>query len=275
MERITEKSPAKINLFLKIINKRKDGYHNLRSGITLVNLFDNIYVKKSRSFNINYIGKFAPSNNKFKDCIIEKIFNKLEIKRPNYEFTIVKNIPVQSGLGSASSNAAAVLRILLRLKLIDYNKKIDYASLGSDIPLFLNQKDCLIRGRGEKIINKHFPKYYFLIVKPLTNCSTKEIYRKIHIKDINFDQQNDINEFTNFDIGNDLEKIVFTENIEVRNIFIFLKNIEGVIFTRMTGSGSSCFAAFGNLSSAKKAKSIFNNSFPKLWNFIAENNINV
>ncbi len=106
-----EISPAKINLFLKIISKRDDGYHNLRSGVTLINLYDEVAAEKSSDFEVKYIGQFAPPNNTFKDCIIEKIFSTFNLKKPQYCFTIKKNIPVQSGLGSASSNAAAVLRI--------------------------------------------------------------------------------------------------------------------------------------------------------------------
>jgi len=104
-----EISPAKINLFLKIIGKRDDGYHNLRSGVTLINLYDEVSAKKSSAFKVKYTGEFAPPDNSFKDCIVEKIFSKFKIVKPQYSFTIKKNIPVQSGLGSASSNAAAVL----------------------------------------------------------------------------------------------------------------------------------------------------------------------
>ena len=108
-----EISPAKINLFLKIISKRDDGYHNIRSGVTLINLYDEVSAQKSSKFKVKYTGEFAPPNNIFKDCIVEKIFSKFNLVKPQYCFTIKKNIPVQSGLGSASSNAAAVLRLSL------------------------------------------------------------------------------------------------------------------------------------------------------------------
>ena len=63
-----ELSPAKINLFLKIVSKREDGYHNLRSGITLINLYDEVSAEKSLEFKVKYIGKFAPPNSVFEDC---------------------------------------------------------------------------------------------------------------------------------------------------------------------------------------------------------------
>ena len=178
-DKLIENSPAKINLFLKVINKRSDGYFNIRSGVTFVNLYDQVIAEQSKYFQIDYKGKFAPINGQFDNCIVEKLFNKMQITKPKYKFTIIKNIPTQSGLGSASSNVAAVVRILNKLKLIDYKSSNQYISIGSDVPLFINFHDCLIRGRGEKIINQIFPKYYFLIVKPNLSCSTKEMYLQI------------------------------------------------------------------------------------------------
>ena len=118
-----ELSPAKLNLFLKIVGKREDGFHNIRSGVTLINLFDEVIAKKNSRFTLKYIGRFAPENNKFEDCIIEKIFSKLKIEKPNYAFTIKKNTPIMSGLGSASSNAATVIKILEKLNYKDLKKK--------------------------------------------------------------------------------------------------------------------------------------------------------
>ena len=119
---ITEKSPAKINLFLKILNRREDNYHNIRTGITSIDLCDEIEVKPSNQFNIEYRGAFAPENNIFDDCIIKKISSFLNISPPNISFSITKNFPYQAGLGSASSNAATVIKILENLEIINKKK---------------------------------------------------------------------------------------------------------------------------------------------------------
>ena len=84
---ITEKSPAKINLFLKILNRREDNYHNIRTGITSINLCDEIEVTPSNKFNVEYKGTFAPENNKFDDCIIKKIFSFFIIQSSNLLFS--------------------------------------------------------------------------------------------------------------------------------------------------------------------------------------------
>ena len=70
-DKFIELAPAKINLFLKILSKRTDNYHNIRSGITFINLFDEITVEKSSFFKITYIGKFAPKNNFYIDVSIQ------------------------------------------------------------------------------------------------------------------------------------------------------------------------------------------------------------
>ena len=271
-DKFIELAPAKINLFLKIINKRTDNYHNIRSGITFINLFDQITVEKSSFFKINYIGKFAPENNFYIDCILHQLFETFQISKPRLNFIVEKNIPVQSGLGSASSNAAAMFRILEKMNIYKIKDIRDTRILGSDIPLFLNQKDCLIRGTGEKITNKVYPKYYFLLVKPNSNCSTKEIYNLIKNRDLDYNVENDYEEINEFDIGNDFEKFIIRINEEVTQILNFFKDLEYVIFSRMTGTGSCCYAAFNTKNEAENAQKIFVKKFPLLWTLITENN---
>ena len=215
-----EISPAKINLFLKIISKRDDGYHNLRTGVTLINLYDEVSAQKSSEFNVKYTGEFAPPNNVFKDCIVEKIFSKFNIVKPQYRFTIKKNIPVQSGLGSASSNAAAIIRIL---KKLDYTetKTINFSEIGADVPLFVANQDSLVRGIGDITIKQLFPKYYFLLIKPIQNCSTKEMYNEVNVVipgSKNSDQAlKNISASALPDIPNLMEKIENIYNTHLKN----------------------------------------------------------
>ena len=266
-----EISPAKINLFLKIISKRDDGYHNLRTGVTLINLYDEVSAKKSSEFSVNYIGEFAPPNNIFKDCIVEKIFSKLNLVKPQYCFTIKKNIPVQSGLGSASSNAAAIIRIL---KKLDYTetKTINFSEIGADVPLFVANQDSLVRGIGNITIKQSFPKYYFLLIKPIQNCSTEEMYNAVDIKDIKFDVNFDTDEISEFDVGNDFEVIADRKYPEIARLLKFMRGFSEVIFSRLTGSGSCIYSAFDKKDSAEKALVIFKERYPDLWSVVVENN---
>ena len=79
LDKIIEKSPAKINLFLKIINKRDDGYHNIRTGITFIDLYDEITVQHHNKFEVIYTGKFAPKNNYTKILDSKKIYKTKNI----------------------------------------------------------------------------------------------------------------------------------------------------------------------------------------------------
>jgi len=269
---ITEKSPAKINLFLKIINRREDNYHNIRTGITSINLCDEIEVNPSDQFNVNYKGPFAPENNKFDDCIIKKIFSFLNISPPNISFSITKNFPYQAGLGSASSNAATVIKILENLEIINKKNIFDYTDLGSDIPFFLNQHDSLVRGRGDLISNIIFPKYFFLIIKPNFNCSTEKMYNTFIPSDFDYNIEEDIEEINDNDNGNDFEKVVKKLEPDFNSIYNKMDNFEDSIFTRLTGSGSCIFSVFENKLLAENAKTLFLETYPNLWAAVAENN---
>ena len=269
---ITEKSPAKINLFLKILNRREDNYHNIRTGITSINLCDEIEVKPSNQFNVEYKGSFAPENNKFDDCIIKKIFTFLNISPPNISFSITKNFPYQAGLGSASSNAATVIKILENLEIINKKNIFDYTDLGSDIPFFLNQHDSLVRGRGDLISNIVFPKYFFLITKPNFNCSTKKMYDTFIPSDFDYNIEEDIEEINDDDNGNDFEKVIKKLEPGFNSIYNKMDNLEDTIFTRLTGSGSCIFSVFENKISAENAKNSFLKIYPNLWAAVAENN---
>ena len=273
LDKITEKSPAKINLFLRIINKRPDGYHNIRTAITFLNLFDEITIQPHQKFEIAYSGKFAPKNNIFQDCIINRLFSFLKIKSPNILISIKKNFPYQAGLGSASSNAATVIKILENLDIIERKNIFDYVNLGSDIPLFLNQKDSLVRGRGDLISNIIFPKYYFLLIRPNFKCSTSKMYNSFVPSDFDYNSEFDLEEINDQDNGNDFEKILKKTQPEFILIYDYLENLDGVVFTRLTGSGSCLFSVFEKKQDAENAKNNFNKDFPELWNITTENNL--
>ena len=267
----TELSPAKLNLFLKIINKRNDGYHNLRSGVTLINIFDEVIAKQDSKFSVRYVGEFSPRNNKFQDCIVEKIFLKFNLPKPNYCFTIKKNIPIMSGLGSASSNAAAVIRILEKLNYKDLKNK-NFTEIGADVPFFIRNHDSLIREIGDVIIKQAFPKYYFLIIKPKHNCSTKEMYNEINLDKLNFNLNFDTDEINETDSGNDFEIILENKLNEINNLLKFMRSLPNVIFARLTGTGSCIFSAFESKKHADDSLLIFKEKFPLLWSKVVENN---
>ncbi len=273
LDKIIEKSPAKINLFLRIINKRDDGFHNIRTGITFIDLYDEITVQPHNKFEVIYKGKFAPKNNQFENCIITRLFSFINEDRPKLLFTIKKNFPYEAGLGSASSNVASVIKILENLELIKKKNIFDYVELGSDIPIFLNQKDALVRGKGDLITNVHFPKYYFLLIRPSFKCSTKKMYDLFRTVDFNYNTDFDLEEINDQDSGNDFEKILKKNEPEFLSIINILEDFEDVVFSRLTGSGSCIYSVFEKKEHAINAQKNFQQSFSNLWTYVSENNL--
>ena len=198
-------------------------------------------------------------------------FSKFNLPKPNYCFTIKKNIPIQSGLGSASSNAAAVIRILRKL---DYKemKTINFSAIGADVPLFVQNQDSLVRGIGDITVKQLFPKYYFLLIKPMQNCSTEEMYNEVNIDEIKFDLSFDTDEISEFDMGNDFEVIAERKYSEISTFLKFMRGFSDVIFSRLTGSGSCIYSAFEKKDSADKALVLFKDRFPDHWATVVENN---
>ena len=137
--------PAKINLFLHIVNKRSDGFHELQSLITKIDLFDELLVEKSTKFSLEIYGEFAKFID-IKDNLFTKIFEyfvkNFDINS-NLKITLQKNIPVGAGLGGGSSNGAYFIKILneiFDLKLSTSAMQKISLNFGSDIAFFFEDE---------------------------------------------------------------------------------------------------------------------------------------
>ncbi|MCX8094675.1 MAG: 4-(cytidine 5'-diphospho)-2-C-methyl-D-erythritol kinase [Caldisericia bacterium] len=245
-------SEAKINLTLDILSKLPDGYHSIKSLVLKIPLYDEIYFE----FGEN---KVIYENIVIENDIVEKakkkFFEKTKLK-DEIIIKIRKNIPIGSGLGGGSSNAARVLKSLNQIYKgpLDEDTLLDIGKeLGSDVNLFLrDEKLLLIEGKGEKV----FPVYakdrefFFSVVYPKIRVSTKDVYRsidKIIKKDIITDKVLDKillgNDFIQY-LKNDLEEYSFKIKPELKELKeILLKHFS--INVVMSGSGSS-FVCFFN-----------------------------
>ena len=270
-------APAKLNIFLKVLGRRNDGYHIIRSGMVLINLFDIIEIELSNETLITYEGTYKPLNNNYKDCIILRTLDFLDINNKyNFKIKITKNIPVQGGLGSASTNAAAIIQGLSNMHLIKQKQHREYAVLGSDVPFFLFQKNCLSTGIGDILNSQYFPKYFFLVVKPNFECSTKEMYSNLGFQIGSYHENilSTMSGLNDNDSGNDFESIVAKFNIEILELLDTLENLDNSIFARMTGSGSCYYAVFERKEEAINGNNIFKSKYQTLWTSVLENNFN-
>lgn len=269
MQSITIKAPAKINLILDILGKRDDGYHNLRSVMQTISIFDNVTLsvigKKCRFPDIS-ITCSAPeiptdeSNIAYKAC---HAFNKALGEMPfgNIAIHIEKHIPSGAGLAGGSSDGAAVLIGLNKLcgstLSADELCKIG-ASVGADVPFCIVGGTALCEGIGEKITPlKSLPDCKILVVKPDISISTPLSYKRFD--ELKNPKLSDFDKFMTSLNSGDLAAISKTlsnslEDVTNERVIEDIKSEmikSGVLGSVMTGSGSAVFGIFDN---EKKAK---------------------
>lgn len=184
MERLSLLSFAKINLCLYVLGKRKDGYHQIVSVIQAIDLADKLELTKTASgIKIECDNTNLPSDRRnLAYQAASAFFNKSKIKG-GVRLKLYKKIPLASGLGGGSSNAAFVLKGLNQLYQTDLSKK-ELSSLGakigSDVPFFFSEGQALVKRRGEIVQNIDiFDKYWLVLVKPNFEISTARAYEAL------------------------------------------------------------------------------------------------
>ena len=177
---VIEKAPAKINLGLKIICKRNDGYHNILSIFQAVDLYDEIEITSANKTELICSHPEVPTNS---ENLILKADNLLRKQYSNLHpvcFTLKKHIPIGAGLGGGSTDAAAALRGLKSSHNLDIADNLldEYAlELGSDVPFFLKQGTAVVSGRGNIIEAINWPyNFTYVIVYPNFALSTSWAY---------------------------------------------------------------------------------------------------
>jgi len=259
-QRLTLKAPAKINLFLKILGRRSDGYHEIESLMQKIELFDILHVSRQEGFiSLSCPGNAVPEDrNNLVFRAAEAFFSTTSIA-PGVRIILEKKIPVAAGLGGGSSDAAAVLLGLNRLYAAEMEPEglADIGlQLGADVPFFL--QDCsgaLATGIGESLRQVDpIRNYWILLVNPGFAVSTKWAYE-------NFPLTSYSNPFIlargrkmdgNFmlsspglfeELGNDLEAVTINRYPEIGYIKKELKKA-GAVTALMSGSGPTVFGLF-------------------------------
>ncbi|MEY2728188.1 MAG: hypothetical protein RLZZ310_146 [Pseudomonadota bacterium] len=277
------KAYGKINLYLKVIKKLKNKYHQIETLFCFFDIYDEILISSSNTNNqIIFTGKFSKGISATHNSVL-KLLNILK-KYPKFnahKFTIkiIKNLPLGSGLGGGSADASALLNFFnKRLKLNLKRRTISLIcnKIGADVEPCLNTNFKLLYGASNKIFtfNKK-PKLNLLLVYPNCLNPTKKIYlsNKIFSKSNNYKisllKKNILNlnylfKFLNHE-GNDLEQSAFKNNSVILKLLISLKKLKGCKLARMTGSGSACFAIFQNNAQLAKAIFVLKKHYKSYW----------
>ncbi|MFV1977017.1 MAG: 4-(cytidine 5'-diphospho)-2-C-methyl-D-erythritol kinase [Candidatus Scalindua sp.] len=265
---ISFKAPAKINLFLEILGKRNDGYHEIETIMQEIDLADNLQFEEiQEEVKLECSDKNIPLNQDNLVCKAANLILKECGIKKGVLINLEKKIPVGAGLGGGSSDAAATLKalnLLWNVGLSDGELMEFAAKLGSDIPFFIKGGTSLCGGRGEKISPVEVRgKMHYLVLFPHVHISTETIYKNLKIdltkkrKDVSFFL--DALRYSEVaGIGkllfNRLEEVVFTTYPDLLKVQSSLK-IFDFCGLSISGSGSAFFGLCNDRHQAEAIKS--------------------
>ncbi len=249
-------APAKLNLFLKIINKRKDGYHNLQSIFQLIDLQDNIFIKirhEDTQININNSSLLIKPEN---DLAFKAAQSILSNRQLGADIFINKKIPLGAGLGGGSSNAATVIMAINKLAKFNLSKTDLIKSslkLGADIPFFINGVNAWVEGIGELLYDIKIPNSTYVVMVPNLSINTKTIFSgfKLTNSTIPLKIASSFNAVKHDFVKNDLEETVIKKYEKMTELLRWMSCFGNA---KMSGTGSSIFIRTKNLNMAKSIK---------------------
>ncbi|MPT22232.1 MAG: 4-(cytidine 5'-diphospho)-2-C-methyl-D-erythritol kinase [Starkeya sp.] len=180
-----ERAPAKVNLTLRVLGRRADGYHDLSSVVAFAGAGDRLSLLPAAELSLALEGPGAPVLAGEADNLVLKAARALAARVPGLvlgRFTLAKRLPVAAGLGGGSADAAAALRLLARANgLAVEDERLFAAALatGSDVPACLYGRSCLMAGRGEAISALALPRFGAVLVNPRVAVATAEVFRAL------------------------------------------------------------------------------------------------
>lgn len=267
--KIESLAAAKINLALHVVGFNEEGYHEVDSLVTFANIGDIIQVRPYNTLKLSIDGPFASSVPQGAENIIIKAAKFLSLDGKAH-IRLTKNLPVQAGLGGGSADAAATLRSLSKLWNVPIPNSPEI--LGADVPICLLNETAVVQGIGEKIMPVSIPeKLQIILIKPCTGLSTETVFKTL--KEKNHKKMNPY-------LGTD-SKYIFKKHIKalrndllkpsielapiIKDLLSFLNTQNGIYFSQMSGSGTTCFGLFENKIDALKALSNAKRKFPEMW----------
>lgn len=242
-------SPAKLNLGLRVIGKRPDGYHLLNTVFCLIDLFDQVNIQIIDTPQISLVEhQQAWSFVTDLGYKAAKLMQQASGTSLGANIKIKKTIPSGGGLGGGSSNAATVLLALNHLWQLNWNtdKLIDLGRrLGADVPFFIYGQNAYATGIGDEFIPMHLPLEYFVLVKPDFHIPTKSIFSAVE----HFSEAKLSPEEIFLTAENDLQAVAIKLFPKLNEI---VKSLSAFGTPIMTGSGSTIYLRFSELKDANK-----------------------
>jgi 4-diphosphocytidyl-2-C-methyl-D-erythritol kinase len=284
---LIESGHAKINLTLRVVGRRTDGYHELESLVAFADCADRLVLTTGSELHLKTVGPLAQSCGDNADNLVLKAARLLGERVPNLrmgEFTLDKVLPVAAGIGGGSADAAAALRLLARANgiALDDGRLIEAAQMtGADVPVCLASRACVMTGVGETLLPLELPKIACVMVNPRVPVPTKDVFQELGLRNGELlVGAADVIEAAQWPepgasigdwlealslFGNDLEAPAVRVKPVISQVLASLREADGVGLARMSGSGATCFALFENGADALRASQKIQLDHPQWW----------
>jgi len=273
-------APAKLNLYLHVVGRRADGFHRLDSLIAFADIGDRLSVEPAAALTLDITGPFAselagiapPSNLVWRAA--EGLARRLG-RVPAVRIVLEKNLPVASGIGGGSSDAAAALRALLELwqaRLDDQGLQDLALELGADVPACLFGKTCWLGGVGEEIVPAApLPATWVVLANPRRALPTAAVFKArqgaysvpARFAEPSADAAALVRRLA--DRRNDLADAARGLVPELDTVLARLAHGEGALLARMSGSGATCFGLFATPDAAHETARRIAGEIPGWW----------
>jgi 4-diphosphocytidyl-2-C-methyl-D-erythritol kinase len=287
MPALVEDARAKVNLTLRVVGRRVDGYHDLESVVAFADCADHLSLTPAPQLNLTTIGPLAQACGEAADNLVFKAAQLLGERVGDLklgDFILDKVLPVAAGIGGGSADAAAALRLLAQLNglAIDDARLIEVARLtGADVPVCLASRACVMTGVGETLLPLNLPQMPCVMVNPRVPVATRDVFNALGLRNGELlvgaadvldasgwpDEGASLEEWVEaLSAGaNDLEAPATRIQPLIGKVLSALSASDGAWLARMSGSGATCFAIFENTAEAQRASQKIAQDHPQWW----------
>jgi 4-diphosphocytidyl-2-C-methyl-D-erythritol kinase len=287
MPALIEDARAKVNLTLRVVGRRVDGFHELESVVAFADCADRLSFVPGSELRLDTTGPLAQACGDAADNLVFKAAQLLGDRVPELklgEFTLDKVLPVAAGIGGGSADAAAALRLLARVNnlVIDDISLMDVARLtGADVPVCLSSRACVMTGVGETLLPLALPKMPCVLVNPRVPVATKDVFRALGLRNGELlvgasdvmrapawpEAGGSLEDWVEALAAgsNDLEAPALRIQPVIGEVLAALSATNGAWLARMSGSGATCFAIYENTAEAQRAAQKIGLDHPAWW----------
>jgi 4-diphosphocytidyl-2-C-methyl-D-erythritol kinase len=280
---LVDTAPAKVNLTLRVVGRRADGYHDIESLVTFAEFGDRLTLTPGGELAVMVVGPGTGQTGANAENLVLKAARALAARVADLRqgtFRLEKNIPVAAGLGGGSADAAAALRLLARAnKLAADDPRLHEAAraTGADVPVCLDPRPRLMRGIGDILSAPlPLPRLYGLLVNPGIALATKLVFSgwkaprgepAASMASMAMNEMPDVQRLLDWLAreANDLERPAMALAPAIGDVLTALRENAGCRLARMSGSGATCFALFLSAAEAAAAARQLRAQFPQWW----------